>query len=214
MSASAAVFFDLDGTLTDPKDGILRCIRHAFAMLEAPCPDDTDLLSWIGPPLQASFAQALGADRAAAALRHYRERFAAKGMYENQLYQGMTDVLDRLNGLGYRLYIVTSKPVAFALPIARHFDIADSFRRVYGSELDGRLSDKGELIAHVLREEALEPTRVTMVGDRRHDIVGARSNGVRSVGVAWGYGTPEELAAADAVCNAVPELLSELGTSR
>lgn len=214
MSSTAAVFFDLDGTLTDPKDGILRCIRHAFDELHAQCPDDDELLSWIGPPLHASFAQALGEDRAAAALQHYRERFGAKGMYENELYAGITDVLERLNERRYRLFVTTSKPAAFAVPIARHFGIADSFVRIYGSELDGRLSNKGELIAHALREEALDPRSVTMVGDRHHDIEGARSNAVRSIGVAWGYGTREELAAADAVCESVPDLLTMLGTVR
>ena len=213
MSRTPVVFFDLDGTLTDPREGILRCIRYAFDKLDAPSPDDADLLGWIGPPLHNSFARELGDERAPAALRYYRERFAQKGMYENALYPDIPHVLDALRDRSRRLFVVTSKPAAFAAPIVAHFGIAEAFERVYGSELDGRRSDKGELIAYALRQESLDPGLVTMVGDRRHDIDGARQNAVRSVGVAWGYGSRKELESADAVCEAVPELPAMLGAA-
>lgn len=205
------VCFDLDGTLTDPRVGIVRCIQHAFDRLGQPAPDERALLDWIGPPLLQSFREQLDDDLAEQALTHYRERFADSGLYENSLYTGVADVLETLKHMELRLFVATSKPTVFASRIVSHFDIARFFSRVYGSELDGRLANKGELIAHVLEAESLDPASTVMIGDRHHDIDGARENGVRAIGALWGYGSRAELAHADALCRdvlGVPEVVS------
>ena len=191
-----AILFDLDGTLTDPKEGITRCMQHALAQLGLAVPPTEALVPYIGPPLQETFAQLLATDdrtRVDAAIAHYRDRFAAAGMYENSVYPGTADMLAALKAAGVRLFVATSKPYVFAVKILEHFDLAQYFDGVYGSELDGRLSDKGELIAEVLRAEGLDPATTLMVGDRSHDIVGGRRAGVRTAAVVYGYGTRAEL---------------------
>jgi len=176
-----AVFFDLDGTLTDPKPGITRCIQHAMVGLGRTPPEADDLHWCIGPPLRGSFARLLDTSDGALldrALALYRDRFGTIG-----------------RALGYRTFVVTAKPEIFAVRIIEHFSLAGLFERVHGSELDGRRTDKGDLIAHVLAQERLEPSRVVMVGDREHDAIGAARCAVRCVGVSYGYGTEAELRA-------------------
>lgn len=193
-----AVFFDLDGTLTDPKPGITRCIQYAMKAL-GHAPPEADALHWcIGPPLRGSFGRLLGSsdgkllDRA---LALYRERFSVVGLFENSLYPEAPGAVRVLRALGYRTFVVTSKPQVFAERIVEHFSLEGLFERVHGSELDGRRTDKGDLIAHVLAYEGLEPSRVVMVGDREHDAIGAARCAVRCVGVTYGYGTESELLA-------------------
>lgn len=191
-----AVLFDLDGTLTDPKEGITRCMQHALAQLGWEVPATDALIPYIGPPLQETFAQLLATDDTAsvgAAIAQYRDRFASTGMYENAVYPGTAAMLAGLKAAGIRLFVATSKPRVFAVKILEHFDLAQYFDGVYGSELDGRLSDKGELIAELLRAERLDPATTLMVGDRAHDIIGAQHNGVRSAAVTYGYGSAAEL---------------------
>jgi phosphoglycolate phosphatase len=191
-----AVLFDLDGTLTDPRLGITRCIQHALTALGRVPPEESDLLWCIGPPLQSSFARLLGTeDRVLlnTAIATYRERFATIGLYENTLYDGIVEMLTELQAKGYRTYVATSKPRIFAVRILDHFRITGFFAGVYGSELDGTRVDKGELIAHLLATESLDPTGVIMVGDREHDMVGGAQCGVRCLGVTYGYGTEGEL---------------------
>ncbi len=200
-----AFLFDLDGTLTDPKPGIVGSIRYALDRLDARVPQGDELDWCIGPPLAGSFVRILGTDdppTIAEAVRLYRERFSKVGLYENSVYPGIADSLARLRAEGLPLFVATSKPHVFALRILDHFSLKDFFDGVYGSELDGLRSDKGELIAHVLRAEGLAPSRTIMVGDREHDVIGARANGVASLGVTYGYGTAEELdeAGAAALC--------------
>ncbi len=191
--------FDLDGTLTDPKPGITGCIQFALARLGRPAPS-VDALEWcIGPPLRDSFARLLetrDTDVLDAALGLYRERFAAEGLYENALYPGIPGALETLRANGFRTYVATSKPRVFALRILEHFRLTSLFDGVHGSELDGTRSDKADLIAHVLKVESLGPA--VMIGDREHDMVGARANGLRAVGVTYGYGSAEELLASGA----------------
>lgn len=190
------LLFDLDGTLTDPRDGIVRCIRYALEKLNVYAPPESDLLWCIGPPLKGSFQKLLidnpecSADDA---LALYRERFKEVGMYENTLYLGIPELLQQLINQKHALYVATSKPVIFAEKIMKHFDLTKYFTRIYGSELDGRLSDKGELIGHIIKSENLSPESVVMIGDREHDIIGAKKNGISSIGVTWGYGSIEEL---------------------
>ena len=202
-------FFDLDGTLTDPKVGITTCIARALEKMGRVVPSQEELEGWIGPPLFDSFRTYLGSKALAGdALQLYRDRFSKVGMYENEVYADVESVLKDVSQNCESMFVVTSKPQVFAEPIIRHFGIASFFDRVYGSELDGALADKGELIAHVMREESIDASCVTMVGDRRHDIDGARANGVRSVGVLWGYGSRLELenAGADVICESIVDL--------
>jgi len=193
------LFFDLDGTLTDPRLGIVRCLRHALEGAPIAIPSDAELERFIGPPLQQSLKRLLGADAAATdALKRYRERFATSGMYENEVYPGIPELLRALRDVGWKLRVVTSKPKVFADPILDHFGISEHFIGVHGSELSGVRTDKAELIAHVLEVARIPARAAMMIGDRSHDIAGARANGVRALGVLWGYGSRAELTSAGA----------------
>jgi phosphoglycolate phosphatase len=209
-----SLLLDLDGTLTDPRDGIVGSIRHALEALGAPAPPDADLARYIGPPLSHAFAELLGCARDAAhvvtAIERYRERFDARGWRENRVYAGVPELLDAACDAGWRCLVATSKPRVFAERIAAHFGLGERLDGVYGSELDGRLNEKPELLAHILTMEKLDARCSVMVGDRRHDVAGARANRVASVGVLWGYGSREELAGAgaDALCEEPGELLA------
>jgi phosphoglycolate phosphatase len=199
------VLLDLDGTLTDPRTGIVRCIRDALERLDRPCPPDAALAAYIGPPLRGTFGALLAtADPALIerAMSLYRERFAETGLYENEVYAGVPAMLEALNGAGRRLFVATSKPAVFAERIVRHFALDHHLAGVYGAELDGRLDDKGQLLAHVLAKEGVAAAAVVMVGDRAVDVSAAHDNGVRAIGVLWGYGSRDELqdAGAHAVC--------------
>jgi phosphoglycolate phosphatase len=191
------VYFDLDGTLTDPWEGISRSICHALDHFDVPHPDEAALRELIGPPLRASLAGYVGEDRADRALDVYRERFAESGWHENRRYPGIRTMLAELAASGARLYVATSKPRVFAEPIVEHFGLADYFRAVFGAELDGTRGDKTELLAHALRQNP-PAGRAVMIGDRRHDMMGATNNNMFAVGVAWGYGSIDELEAAGA----------------
>jgi len=210
------VLLDLDGTLTDPREGITRCIRHALTVLDRPVPPVSELLTWIGPPLHDSFRDLFDGDDALArrAVGHYRERFAGTGLYENAVYPGIERALDRLVGRGSRLVLATAKPEVYALRIVAHFGLDSRLQGVFGSRLDGGLTDKAELIAHILNRTGADAAETVMVGDRRHDMVGARANDVRPIGVGWGYGTHRELreAGAGSILDA-PSELATLSTS-
>ena len=214
MSAPA-LLFDLDGTLTDPREGITRCIQHALDGLgRAVWPADA-LQRFIGPPLHVAFAEMLDTDNAATiarAIALYRARFEATGLFENRLHDGVADGLATLEALGFPMWVVTSKPEVYARRIVEHFQVDRYFRVVYGPDLDGARSDKGELIGHVLAQESLRPAHAWMIGDRSHDVVAARVNGVASVGVLWGYGSRVELetSGADAVVASVADLIEHL----
>jgi len=208
------MLFDLDGTLTDPKQGIIGCLRYALESLGANAPAAQALERLIGPPLSESFAHLLGPgdnDRVEQAVRLYRERFTAKGMFENSVYPGIVDALAELRDYGVQLFVATSKPRGFAERIVEHFELGRFFSNVYGSELSGANADKKDLLGHVLRAESLPPANTVMVGDRSYDILGARANSLFSVGVLWGYGSREELVAAGAgaLCDA-PNALGSL----
>lgn len=190
------ILFDLDGTLTDPRQGITRSIQYALAKLGIDEPDLTRLEHFIGPPLLQAFMQYYAFDEAKAwqAVGYYRERFKVTGLYENEVFEGVVELLETLQAQGRHLYIATSKPWEFAREIARHFDFARHFKVIHGSELDGTRTNKVELIAHLLVEEGLDPAQTLMIGDRKHDLIGARLNGLDSVAVGYGFGSHEELA--------------------
>jgi phosphoglycolate phosphatase len=195
-----AIFFDLDGTLTDPKPGITRSIQYALGKLDHPTVPTEDELTWcIGPPLRASFVKLLGAEASAdLAVAHYRERFSDIGLYENGVYAGIRDVLTTLQQSGRRLFVATSKPHVYAERIVDHFDLRRYFERVFGSELDGTRADKSDLLAYALNAASVDSSRAIMIGDRSHDMMGARNNGMKGIGVLYGYGSEQELTAAGA----------------
>jgi len=206
------LFFDLDGTLTDSRPGIVTSMRHALTAMGIEVPSDEALSRFIGPPTQDSFRELLKSnDRElnTRAIAVYRQRYASLGLYENSVYPGVLDGLCTLRETGMRLLVVTSKPEVYANRIIDHFELRPYFDRVYGSELTGERADKGELIAHVLKSEDLSKSQAWMIGDRIHDIIGAMKNGLRSAGVLWGYGSREELshAGADALFQSMPELV-------
>lgn len=193
------VFLDLDGTLTDPKPGITRSIRHALIELGMEAPAE-DALTWcIGPPLLASF-ETLTGDPALAprALALYRERFGEIGLFENRVYDGIPEMLDRLRSAGCRLWLATSKPHVYARRITAHFGLNRCLDGVFGSELDGTRAEKTALLAHALAQTGADPADTVMLGDRKHDVEGALGNGLAAIGAVWGYGGAEELAAAGA----------------
>jgi len=208
MSAAApaaGVLLDLDGTLTDPFEGITASIAHALERLDAPSPPPESLGWCIGPPLAESFRVLLDTDdeaRVAHAIGAYRERFADVGLFENRLFPEIPGVLEALARRGCALFVATSKPRVYARRIVEHFGLDGHFRAVHGAELDGTRAAKAALIEHVLEVESLVPEASAMVGDRSHDVLGARANGVPAIGVLWGYGTRGELsgAGADAIC--------------
>jgi phosphoglycolate phosphatase len=194
------IYFDLDGTLTDPKPGITRSIQYALQRLDHPTIPTEDELTWcIGPPLRASFVRLLGAETSAdLAVSYYRERFSDVGLYENGVYDGIGDVLTALCASGHRLFVATSKPHVFAERIIDHFGLRDHFERVFGSELDGTRVDKSRLLEYALREVSVDPAKTLMIGDRSHDMVGAKNNGMKGIGVLYGYGSRDELLEAGA----------------
>jgi phosphoglycolate phosphatase len=195
-----AIYFDLDGTLTDPKPGITRSIQYALQKLDHPTMPTEDELTWcIGPPLRASFVRLLGAETSAdLAVSYYRERFSDVGLYENGVYDGIGDVLTALCASGHRLFVATSKPHVFAERIIDHFGLRDHFERVFGSELDGTRVDKSHLLEYALKEVSVDPAKTLMIGDRSHDMVGAKNNGMKGIGVLYGYGSRDELLEAGA----------------
>jgi len=189
------VLFDLDGTLTDPKEGIVNSILYALDKLEIKEHDIKALDSFIGPPLRESFAaryhlSTLLADQAVV---FYREYFSTKGMYENVIYPGIHELLEWLFVQNYQLFVATSKPTVYAKQIIRHFNLERYFIDVVGSNLDNTHTDKTEIIARVVSEHGLQTPNTIMVGDRKYDMIGAKNNSVKSVGVTFGYGSMEEL---------------------
>nr|WP_206370944.1 HAD hydrolase-like protein [Solimonas marina] len=201
---------DLDGTLTDSEDGIIRSMAYALRTMGRPVPDDAALRRLIGPPTFETFGLLIGDDPAAIddAVRHYRERFAYVGLFENRVYDGVPAMLDALRAMGCRLLLATSKPHVYARRIVAHYGLDAWLDGLYGAELDGTRADKPALIAHLLAHEPVDAARALMVGDRKHDILGARANGIRSCSARWGYGEASEIdaAAPDFRCAAPAEL--------
>jgi phosphoglycolate phosphatase len=194
-----AVLFDLDGTLTDPKLGITRSIQYALRKRGISPPEADDLEPFIGPPLEQSFRERCGLDASDArrAVEDYREYFSQQGLYENEVYEGIPALLSDLRDLGRRVCLATSKPTVFAERILEYFDLTKYFDLVVGSHLDGTRVEKALVIATALAGVGgVLPECVVMVGDRMHDVHGARTNGIDAIAVTYGYGTREELRAA------------------
>lgn len=199
-AAMNAVLLDLDGTLSDSRPGIESCMRRAMAELGRPVPEDENLDWAIGPPTEYVFARLLGSEDTAsiaAAVAVYRRHYAAGGWSDNTPYPGIAEALAGL-AARYPIYLATSKRIDFARQILEHFGFARHFKAIQGAELDGSLSHKPEMIAHIVKTHGLDPARAVMVGDRDFDIAGAHANGMRALGVLWGYGSAAEFARAGA----------------
>jgi len=211
MPVPLALFFDLDGTLSDPSEGITKSVQHALQCLGRPYPGKSELQHYIGPPLRWTFPRLLGTDDdtlVETAIGYYRERYETIGLFENEMYPGIPELLQRLQDDGYPLYVVTSKPTVYADRIIQHFGLDRFFLEVYGPELDGRFDEKRELVEFILRERRLDPSRTVMIGDRARDVESGRTNGTRTIGVTYGFGSVEEIAAAkpDEICHRPSEI--------
>ncbi|MEY7999700.1 HAD family hydrolase [Clostridium sp. Mt-5] len=212
------ILFDLDGTLTDSKEGITRSVQYALRKYNIVV-ENLDLLeNFIGPPLKDSFMEYYGFSEKQAfqAIEYYRQYFEEKGMFENKVYENIESLLQKLKKLGLNLIVATSKPTAFAEKILRHFNLYTYFDIVIGSNLDGTRGKKGEVIRYIIDKCNIDNSQeVVMVGDRRHDAIGAGENGVDCIGVAYGYGSVEELRNAKAtyIVHNVEELFKRIISS-
>lgn len=212
------ILFDLDGTLTDPGVGITNSVMYALKKYGIIVSDKSELYKFIGPPLMQSFEKYYGFDqnKAERAVALYREYFQDRGIFENEIYDGIQQLLDTLKVQGKVIGLATSKPEIYAKQILEHFGLDDYFDFVSGSMLNGERTDKGEVIAwaiQLLGERARYTLEeMVMIGDREHDVIGARKNGMSSIGVLFGYGSREELtgAGADVVVSSVCELTEML----
>ena len=195
------VLFDLDGTLTDPGIGITKSVAHALRRWGIQVPERSELYKFIGPPLADSFEKYYGFSRkdAEKSVEYYREYFRDTGIYENELYPGAEDLLRKLKESGRKIVLATSKPEEFARRILEYFHIDGYFDFVAGASMDSSRNKKGAVIAYALKDGGVTGLKKTvMVGDREHDIIGARENGIDSIGVLFGYGDLDELKSAGA----------------
>lgn len=194
------VLLDLDGTLTDSAPGIVECIRLAYQQMDLPVPDDEALTSFVGPPLGESFTRnGVSPDRVDEAIAAYRAPFIAGGMFNNSVYDGVETCLIRLRDAGVRMALATSKPEIYAKQITERFGLSPFLEAEFGASTDTSRKEKGEVIRHGLEELKASTaglpdlSRVLMVGDRLHDVLGAREHNIDCIGVSWGYAWPGEL---------------------
>lgn len=206
------VLFDLDGTLTDPGEGITNSVMYSLKKKGIEVTDRSTLYRFIGPPLHESYENyfSFSHEQAMEAVGYYREYYAEKGIFENGVYEGIRSMLETLKEKGVLCLVATSKPEKYARQIVEHYGLADYFYYVAGACMDGSRTDKAEVIAYALEQIPgdTDQSRVLMVGDRLHDIVGAKKNRIDSVGVLFGYGSEQELkeAGADYLAADVEEL--------
>lgn len=189
------ILFDLDGTLTDPKLGITKSVAYALKSYGIQVDDLDSLLKFIGPPLQESFVKYYGfsEEQGAEAVEKYREYFKPYGIYENKVYDGVENMLAELVKCGKKVILATSKPTVFANVILEYFHLDKYFTCAVGSELDGSRVKKGEVITEALRQAGVtDKSLAVMIGDREHDILGAKENGIDSIGILYGYGDRAE----------------------
>lgn len=200
MTSKQLLLWDLDGTLTDPMLGITSAVQHALRAFQIDPPDRQALTPFIGPPLQESFQRFYGfsEEQARKAVAAYREYFADTGLYENEVYPGIPELLADLKDAGKTLALATSKPAVFAERILEHFQLRKYFSLAAGSELDGTRVHKADVIAYALEQTGFSAADALMIGDRCYDIDGARAVGTQALGVAYGYGSREELEKAGA----------------
>lgn len=209
------ILFDLDGTITDPKEGITKAVQIALSKFGIIIDDLDELCKFIGPPLKDAFKEFYDfSDKDAdLAVKYFREYFETKGLYENILFDGFDEFLSKLRDDGKILIVATSKPTKFSNIILEHFDVIKYFQYVSGSTLDGRLVKKGDIIRHALDvNNIIDMSEVIMIGDRKHDIIGAKENNIDSIGVLYGYGSYDELhdSGADYIVKDIDELYDVL----
>lgn len=195
------LFFDLDGTLTDPAQGITNSFIHALKYFGIEIPSYETLCTFIGPPLPETFKTQFGFDeqKVAEGVKKYREYFATKGLLENSVYPGIPELLAGLKAAGKKLVVATSKPEEYSVRIIEHFGLAQYFENVCGSLMDESRSKKDEVIAYAIeRNHISDKSKILMIGDRKHDILGAKKIGLKSCGVLFGYGSRKELEEAGA----------------
>lgn len=209
-----AVLFDLDGTLTDPGEGITRSVEYALRAYGIEVKDRRELYPFIGPPLADSFSRFYGFSEAEAkrAVEKYREYYRDRGIFENRVYNGIPELLDALKKEGFKILLATSKPEEFAQRILERFGLLSRFDTVAGATMDGSRVEKEDVIRYALEHTRLAPRECVMVGDRRFDVEGARRVGMPAIAVLWGYGSREELesAAPAALAETPKELLSAI----
>lgn len=208
------ILFDLDGTITDPKIGITKSFQYALQHFGIQVDNLDALEPVIGPPLKKSFSEFyhLSEDQIERAIEKYRERFSTVGLYENEIYDGMENLLKELSEAGYILEIASSKPTVFVEKICKHFKIKQYFTHIVGSFLDGRRGEKEEVVEEAIRLSKATPDHIIMVGDRIYDVIGAHKKGIAVIGVSYGYGGRQELeeAGADVIVDTVAQLREEL----
>lgn len=208
--------FDLDGTITDSGSGIINSIRYALEKYGLPVPEEKVLRTFIGPPLKEQFQAVCGLneEESARMVEAYREYYTEKGIFENSVYSGVPEMLEQMKEAGVRILMATAKPEKFAKRIAEHFNFAKYFEFIGGACMDGRRTDKYEVIEYVIDQCGIseeERKRAIMIGDRSHDMIGAGKAGLHSLGILYGYGDRGELEAADAEMIAeTPEEVCEL----
>ncbi len=205
------ILFDLDGTVTDPYEGITASILYSLEYFpEIRTPGKEELKTFIGPPLSDSYRRYFGMSEqeAGEAVERYREYYREKGIFENRLYDGMKELLSAIKNSGKSIYLATSKPEIFARRILEYFDIYGYFDGVYGSSLDGKTVKKEDIIALLIERQGCDPRDTLMVGDTVYDIIGAARCSIKAVGVTYGYGDEEVLrkAGAAATVKTVEEL--------
>lgn len=195
------VLFDLDGTITDSGPGIVNSVAYTLDKYGFPYNNKKELEIFVGPPLAEQFEIFMGCSKEEGirAVDVYREYYSAKGIFENSVYDGIEDMLKRLKQDGYKVVMATSKPERMAKIIADHFDIEKYFDFIGGAHMDGRRTDKKEVIEYVLENSGVKDTdEVIMVGDRKYDVIGAHELGIKCIAVLFGYGSKEELVEAEA----------------
>lgn len=211
----AAIFFDLDGTLTDSGEGITKCAQVALEHFGIHIEDRSQLRFFVGPPLRESFPMiGVREEDVEEAVRLYRVRYNSVGKFENTPYPGIRELLTQLQGEGYDLYVATSKPESTAIEILEKFDLAKYFRIICGAEMDGKRDKKDAVIAYLL-EQLPQGEKILMVGDTAFDVIGAKTHKIPCLGVSWGYGDVEEMTAAGAIgiANTMEQLLELIKTN-
>lgn len=194
-------FFDLDGTLTDPAMGITNSFIHALKYFGIEIPSYEKLCTFIGPPLVTTFKKEFGFDdeKSMLGVKKYREYFADKGLFENKVYDDVEKMLISLQKQKKHLVVATSKPEEYSVRILKHFELDKYFDFICGSNMDETRSKKEEVIEYALKKcQIVDKSKVIMIGDREHDIIGAKKNGLMACGILYGYGSREELKAAGA----------------
>lgn len=205
-----AIFFDLDGTITDSGEGIMNCATLALEYFGLPVPSREEMRVFVGPPLDQTFIRfGVPADKTDEAIKVFRSRYTTVGKFENFPYPGVADMLQSLKEQGHRLFVATSKPEVMAIEVLRHFDLDGYFEQIAGATLDGSRSHKADVITYLLGLTG-DVGQTLMVGDTAFDVIGAAAHGISTIGVSWGYGTVEDMekAGAVAIAHSMEELVA------